>query len=336
MQILVTGAAGFIGFHLAGALLKAGHGVTGLDNLNDYYSVRLKEDRLALLREHPRFRFVRLDLADARGMEKLFAEGGFTHVVNLAAQAGVRYSLQNPAAYVSSNLTGFGNLLECCRRYPPEHLIFASSSSVYGLNTRQPYSPHQGADHPVSLYAASKRANELMAHAYSHLFGIRATGLRFFTVYGPWGRPDMALHLFAEAICRGEPIKLFNAGHMRRDFTFVDDIVDGMLRLLPLPPEPDPRWDAALADPGTSSAPWRIVNIGNDSPVELADFIATLEKVMGRRARTVDLPMQAGDVLSTWADIDDLERLVQFRPRTGLEEGMRKFWDWFRDYYRIS
>ncbi len=335
MRVLVTGAAGFIGFHLAAALLDAGHEVLGLDNLNDYYSVRLKEDRLALLLGRPGFRFERLDLAEGEALAALFERERPSHVAHLAAQAGVRHSLENPASYVQSNLVGFANLLECCRARPVRHLVYASSSSVYGLNGSMPYSPHAGADHPASLYAATKRSNELMAHAYSHLFDIPCTGLRFFTVYGPWGRPDMALHLFARAIAAGRPINVFNGGRMRRDFTYVGDIVAGMLRLLPKAPGRG-EWDREKADPATSSAPWRICNIGNDKPVALTDFIATLERVMGKKAERRSLPMQPGDVEATWADIGDLARLADFRPDTPLEEGMKKFWDWYRDYYGES
>lgn len=336
MHILITGVAGFIGFHLARRLLSEGHQVTGLDNLNDYYSVQLKRDRLAQLKNDRAFSFVKTDLADAATLERLFREGNFTHVVNLAAQAGVRYSIQNPQAYVSSNLVGFANLIECCRRYPVKHLVYASSSSVYGLNGTLPYSPHSGAEHPVSLYAATKRCDELLAHSYSYLYAIPCTGLRFFTVYGPWGRPDMALQLFASAILKNKPIKVFNEGKMRRDFTYIDDIVEVMARLLPLPPKADPLWDAAAADPASSSAPWRILNVGNNHPVELADFISTIEDVMGRTADKIYLPMQAGDVTATWADASDQAELTQFTPCTPLREGIAKFYDWFTDYYKNS
>ena len=269
-------------------------------------------------------------------MEKLFAAEGFSHVVNLAAQAGVRYSLQNPASYISSNLVGFGNVLEGCRHHKVEHLVFASSSSVYGLNTHQPYSEHAAVNHPVSLYAATKKSNELMAHSYAHLYGLPCTGLRFFTVYGPWGRPDMALQLFAHAIMRDEPIKVFNEGRMRRDFTYIDDIVEGMVRLLPLAARPDPQWDAGAPDPATSSAPWRIYNIGNNRTVELNDFIAALEEALGRKARRELLPMQPGDVRATWADIDDLAAATGFAPLTPLKEGMAKFVSWFKEYYKYA
>ena len=336
MRVLVTGAAGFIGYHLAQRLVADGHSVVGLDNCNDYYDVRLKRDRLARLEGLPGFRFVEADLADGASMERLFAAEGFTHVVNLAAQAGVRYSLQNPASYISSNLVGFGNVLEGCRHHKVEHLVFASSSSVYGLNAHQPYSEHASVNHPVSLYAATKKSNELMAHSYAHLYGLPCTGLRFFTVYGPWGRPDMALQLFAHAIMRDEPIKVFNEGRMRRDFTYIDDIVEGMVRLLPLAARPDPQWNADMPDPASSSAPWRIYNIGNNQTVELNDFIAALEEALGRKARRELLPMQPGDVRATWADIDDLAAATGFAPLTPLKEGMAKFVSWFKDYYNYA
>lgn len=336
MHILVTGAAGFIGYHLAKRLLADGHTVVGLDNCNAYYDVRLKEARLARLAalpEHDAFRFVRLDLADADGMARLFAAERFSHVVNLAAQAGVRHSLKDPASYISANLVGFGNVLEGCRHNGVEHLVFASSSSVYGLNAAMPYSTRHNVDHPVSLYAATKKSNELMAHAYSHLYGIPATGLRFFTVYGPWGRPDMALHLFTTAILRGEPIKVFNEGRMRRDFTYIDDIVEGMARLLPRAAAPDPAFDPAAPSPAASSAPWRIYNIGNHDTVELGAFIDTLEAALGKKAVRELLPMQPGDVESTWADVDDLARVTGFAPATPLAEGIARFVAWYREYY---
>ncbi|MBD5538756.1 MAG: NAD-dependent epimerase [Desulfovibrio sp.] len=336
MHVLVTGAAGFIGHHLAKRLLADGHTVVGIDNLNAYYDVRLKEARLADLAGLPQsaaFPFSRLDLADRDGMARLFAAERFTHVVNLAAQAGVRHSLEDPASYISSNLTGFGHVLEGCRHNGVEHLVFASSSSVYGLNAAMPYSTRHNVDHPVSLYAATKKSDELMAHAYSHLFGIPATGLRFFTVYGPWGRPDMALHLFTTAILKGEPIKVFNEGRMRRDFTYIDDIVEGMTRLLPIPAAPDPAFDAAAPSPATSSAPWRIYNIGNHDTVELGVFIDTLEKALGKKAIRELLPMQPGDVESTWADVDDLARVTGFTPATPLALGIGRFVAWYREYY---
>ncbi|MBE6442925.1 MAG: NAD-dependent epimerase [Desulfovibrio desulfuricans] len=338
MHVLVTGAAGFIGYHLARRLLADGHSVVGVDTCNDYYDVRLKEDRLAQLAAMPeatRFRFEKLDLADAAGMEALFAREGFSHVVNLAGQAGVRYSIENPESYLQANLLGFGHILEGCRRHGVEHLLYASSSSVYGLNAARPYSVRHNVDHPVSLYAATKKSNELMAHAYSHLYRIPCTGLRFFTVYGPWGRPDMALHLFTTAIVRGEPIKVFNNGRMRRDFTYVDDIVEGVVRLMPLAPQPDPAFDPANPDPASSSAPWRVYNIGNNTTVELNDFIATLEEALGMKARKEMLPMQPGDVEATWADIDALNAATGFAPSTPLAEGIARFVAWYREYYRV-
>lgn len=338
MHVLVTGAAGFIGYHLARRLLADGHSVVGVDTCNDYYDVRLKEDRLAQLAAMPeatRFRFEKLDLADAAGMEALFAREAFSHVVNLAGQAGVRYSIENPESYLQANLLGFGHILEGCRRHRVGHLLYASSSSVYGLNAARPYSVRHNVDHPVSLYAATKKSNELMAHAYSHLYRIPCTGLRFFTVYGPWGRPDMALHLFTTAIVRGEPIKVFNNGRMRRDFTYVDDIVEGVVRLMPLAPQPDPAFDPANPDPASSSAPWRVYNIGNNTTVELNDFIATLEEALGMKARKEMLPMQPGDVEATWADIDALNAATGFAPSTPLAEGIARFVAWYREYYHV-
>lgn len=335
MTVLVTGAAGFIGFHLSRRLLAAGVEVVGLDNLNDYYDVELKKDRLAILLQTQNFTFVELDLIDTSGMEKLFKEHSFQRVVNLAAQAGVRYSLENPKAYVDSNLSGFLNILEGCRHNRVEHLVYASSSSVYGLNSSMPFSVHDNVDHPLSLYAASKKANELMAHSYSHLYGMSVTGLRFFTVYGPWGRPDMALFLFTKAILAGEPIKVFNQGKMERDFTYVDDIVEGIVRLLPTLPQPNPEWDGAAPDPGSSPAPYRLYNIGNHSPVKLLDFIALIEKALGRKARKELLPMQPGDVPATYADVEALNQAVGFSPDTPLEKGIAEFVQWYRDYYKI-
>ncbi|MEG2004804.1 MAG: NAD-dependent epimerase [Bilophila sp.] len=336
MHVLVTGAAGFIGYHLSRRLLADGHTVVGIDNLNAYYAVSLKKDRLAQLSQaehHENFRFVPVDLADDAALEALFADNAFTHVVNLAAQAGVRYSLENPKSYVQSNLVGFANLLECCRHSKVEHLVFASSSSVYGLNTAMPFSTHHNVDHPVSLYAASKKANELMAHTYSHLYGLPATGLRFFTVYGPWGRPDMALYLFTKAILAGTPIKVFNEGKMRRDFTYIDDIVEGVIRVMRRVPQPDPLWDSAAPNPSTSSAPWRIYNIGNNHTVELGVFIDTLEAALGRKAIRTLMPMQPGDVEATWATVDDLVAETGFSPATTLEYGISRFVDWYRAYY---
>ena len=335
MHVLVTGAAGFIGFHLSKRLIAEGHTVVGIDNLNDYYSVQLKKDRLAQLQALPGFTFEHTDLADDAALEAVFVRNAFSHVVNLAAQAGVRYSLINPKSYVQSNLVGFGNLLECCRHGKVEHLVFASSSSVYGMNTSMPFSVHDNVDHPVSLYAASKKANELMAHTYSHLYRLPATGLRFFTVYGPWGRPDMALYLFTKAILAGEPIKVFNEGKMRRDFTYIDDIIEGVVRLLPLAPQPDPDFDPENPNPASSSAPWRIYNIGNNNTVELNDFISTLEDALGMKARKELLPMQPGDVESTWANIDDLTAATGFAPSTPLSEGIARFVAWYKEYYKI-
>jgi UDP-glucuronate 4-epimerase len=332
-KILVTGAAGFIGFHLSQVLLGRGDQVVGLDNLNTYYDVSLKEARLRRLQEQPAFRFVRLDLADRSAMAELFASEKFDRVVNLAAQAGVRYSLQNPHAYVDSNLVGFLNVLEGCRHNGVEHLVYASSSSVYGASTRMPFSVHDNVDHPVSLYAASKKANELMAHTYAHLYGLPVTGLRFFTVYGPWGRPDMALFLFTRAILEGRPIDVFNHGHMRRDFTFIDDIVEGVVRTLDHTAAPNPQWNGNHPDPGTSTAPYRLYNIGNNNPVELLHLIEVLENALGRKADKNYLPMQPGDVPATYADVDDLSRDVGFRPATSIEEGVARFVAWYRDYF---
>ena len=334
-KILVTGAAGFIGFHLCRRLLARGDAVVGLDNLNDYYSVQLKTDRLARLEAHPQFAFCRLDLADHAPTAAVFETEGFHSVVHLAAQAGVRYSLTNPQAYVDSNLVGFVNVLEGCRHSGVEHLVYASSSSVYGANTGMPFSVHQNVDHPVSLYAASKKANELLAHSYSHLYRLPTTGLRFFTVYGPWGRPDMALYLFAKAILAGEPIDVFNHGKMRRDFTYVDDVVEGVVRVLDRIAEPDPDWSGDRPDPGTGNAPYKIYNIGNNRPVELMHLIDTLEACLGQRARKNMLPMQPGDVPETCADVDDLMRDVGFRPSTPIEEGVARFVRWYRDYHHV-
>ena len=336
MKILITGSAGFIGFHLSRRLLARGDAVVGLDNLNDYYDVTLKEARLAQLTGRPGFRFVKGDLTDRKGIAALFAEARPQRVVHLAAQAGVRYSLEQPHAYVDSNLTGFLNILEGCRHTRVEHLVFASSSSVYGANTVTPFSVHHNVDHPVSLYAATKKAGELMAHTYSHLYGLPATGLRFFTVYGPWGRPDMALFLFTRAILAGQPIDVFNFGKMQRDFTYVDDIVEGIVRVLDRAPQPDPAWDAVAADPGTSAAPYRLYNIGNTQPVELLRFIAVLEACLGMPAEKRLLPIQPGDVPATCADVDDLIRDTGFRPRTPIEDGIPRFVAWYRDFYDVE
>jgi UDP-glucuronate 4-epimerase len=331
--ILVTGAAGFIGFHLAMRLLERGDAVVGLDNLNPYYDPALKASRLELLRAHPAFTFERLDLTDRAAMERLFATGAFRRVAHLAAQAGVRYSLEAPHTYVESNVTGFLNVLEGCRHHPVEHLVFASTSSVYGANTLMPFSVHHNVDHPVSLYAATKKANELMAHTYSHLYGVPATGLRFFTVYGPWGRPDMALFKFTRAILAGEPIEIYNHGRMRRDFTYVDDIVEGVVRVLDRPAAPDPAWNGDHPDPGTAGAPYRLYNIGNNQPVELMEMIELLERALGRSAEKRFLPMQPGDVPATYADVDDLARDIGFQPATPLAEGIERFVAWYREYY---
>ncbi len=333
-KVLVTGAAGFIGFHLSRRLLAEGRTVVGLDNMNDYYDPAIKEARAAILKEAPLFTLVRRDMADRGFMKEFFEEERFDAVVNLAAQAGVRYSLVNPHSYVDTNLVGFANILEGCRHTGVRHLVFASSSSVYGINTRMPFSVHDNVDHPVSLYAASKKANELMAHTYAHLFRLPCTGLRFFTVYGPWGRPDMALFLFTKAILAGKPIDVFNYGRMRRDFTYIDDIVEGVVRVMDRIPEPDPAWSGASPDPGTSSAPYRIYNIGNNEPVELMRFIEILEETLGRKAEKRLLPIQPGDVPETYADIEDLERDVGFRPATSLETGIPRFVEWYREFYR--
>lgn len=331
-QILVTGAAGFIGFHLARVLLARGERVVGLDNLNDYYSVQLKRDRLAQLSGNPHFRFVNIDCADRSAMQKLFEDEQFPRVVHLAAQAGVRYSLTNPNAYVDSNLVGFMNILEGCRHAGVGHLLYASSSSVYGSNKQQPFSVSHSVDHPISLYAATKKANELMAHTYSHLYDLATTGLRFFTVYGPWGRPDMALYLFAKAIRDGRPIDVFNHGRMRRDFTYVDDIVEALARLVDTLPTADESFDPYHPNPGTSTCRYRVYNIGNNQPEELSHFIELLEKHMGREAVKNYLPMQAGDVPETYADIEALEAAIGFRPSTSLDQGIARFVEWFKQY----
>jgi len=331
-SILVTGAAGFIGFHLSMRLLADGYMVVGLDNLNNYYDVRLKEARLERLKAFDNFRFVRLDLADKEGMERLFADYEFDRVVNLAAQAGVRYSLENPHAYVESNLMGFMNVLEGCRHGKVGHLVFASSSSVYGANTLMPFSVHHNVDHPVSLYAATKKANELMAHAYSALYQIPCTGLRFFTVYGPWGRPDMALFLFTDAILHGRPIDVYNRGAMKRDFTYIDDIIEGIVRVMELIPEPNTNWSGDRPDPGTSFAPYKLYNIGNNNPIELMRFIEAIEDTLGMKAEKNLLPIQLGDVPATFADVDDLIKDVGFKPATPIEEGIRKFVEWYKEW----
>ncbi|QDU99026.1 NAD-dependent epimerase [Lignipirellula cremea] len=334
-KILVTGAAGFIGYHVSRRLLERGDSVLGLDNLNDYYDVRLKQDRLNLLLEQPGFQFENQELAELEPLMLLFQSQQFDTVINLAAQAGVRYSLTNPQAYVTSNLAGFVNILEGCRHHGVKHLVYASSSSVYGANTRMPFSVHHNVDHPVSLYAATKKANELLAHTYSHLYRLPATGLRFFTVYGPWGRPDMAPFLFTKAILEGRPIEVFNHGKMRRDFTFIDDIVEGVVRVADRLPQPDPAWSTDAPDPGASNAPYKIYNIGNHQPVELMHFIECIEKHLGMKAEMKMLPMQPGDVPATYADIDDLAADVGFRPGVSLDEGIARFIAWYREYYRV-
>ncbi len=335
MKILLTGAAGFIGMTTALRLLARGDEVWGLDNLNDYYDVTLKEARLARLTPLSGFHFIKLDVADRAGMAQLFAAEKFDRVIHLAAQAGVRYSLQNPHAYIESNIVGFTNILEGCRHSKVQHLVYASSSSVYGGNTKMPFSEHDSVDHPVSLYAATKKANELMAHTYSHLYGLPTTGLRFFTVYGPWGRPDMALFLFTRAILEGRAIEVFNHGKMQRDFTYVDDIVEGVIRVLDRIAAPDPGYDAASADPATSNAPFRVFNIGNNNPVNLLDFIACIENALERKAEKILLPLQAGDVPATYANTDALNEWVGFVPATGIEQGVARFVAWYRNYYKV-
>jgi UDP-glucuronate 4-epimerase len=335
MKILLTGAAGFIGMTTSLLLLARGDEVVGLDNLNDYYDVTLKESRLRRLEPHARFRFVKMDVADRDGMAKLFAEEKFDRVIHLAAQAGVRYSLQNPHAYVDSNLVGFMNILEGARHSKVGHLVYASSSSVYGGNTRMPFSEHDSVDHPVSLYAATKKANELMAHTYSHLYGLPTTGLRFFTVYGPWGRPDMALFLFTKAILEGRPIDVFNHGKMQRDFTYVDDIAQGVIRVLDHVAAANPDYRAETPDPGTSNVPFRVFNIGNHNPVPLMDFIACIEKALGRTAEKNLLPLQDGDVPATYADVESLQQWTGFVPKTSIETGIGRFVAWYREYYKV-
>jgi UDP-glucuronate 4-epimerase len=330
--ILVTGAAGFIGFHVTQRLLQSGHRVVGIDNLNGYYDPRLKAARLDILRNDPRFQFEKIDVADRVTMPALFARYRFPVVIHLAAQAGVRYSLQDPHAYVDANLVGFTNILEGCRHNGCRHLLFASSSSVYGANRKLPFSVHDNVDHPISLYAASKKANELMAHSYSHLYGIPCTGLRFFTVYGPWYRPDMALFVFADAIVRGDPVKLFNRGRMLRDFTYVDDVTEALVRLIDRAPQGGQPGLGGIPDPGSSSAPWRIYNVGNNKPQELLRVLDLLEQELGRKANKEMLPMQPGDVPTTYADVDDLVRDVDFRPSTPIEDGIHRFASWYRGY----
>ncbi|MEN6321553.1 MAG: NAD-dependent epimerase [Syntrophaceae bacterium] len=334
-KILVTGSAGFIGFHVSKRLLNDGYSVIGIDNLNDYYDVNLKKARLAHLEKNPHFRFIKMDIAERQQMSSLFKKEKPETVVHLAAQAGVRYSLINPYAYLESNLAGFLNILEECRHNKSKHLVFASSSSVYGANTRMPFSIHHNVDHPVSLYAATKKANELMAHTYACLYNLPCTGLRFFTVYGPWGRPDMALFLFTKAIMEDRPIDVYNDGKMQRDFTYINDIVEGIFKVIHKTPKPDPNWNGDYPDPATSFAPYKIYNIGNNNPVELLEFINILEKHLGKKAKMNLLPIQPGDVPKTYADIDDLMKDVDFKPSTSIEDGIKHFVTWYREYYKI-
>ena len=335
MKVLVTGAAGFIGMHTSERLLARGDEVVGLDNINDYYDPQLKLDRLARIEPHPNFRFVKLDVADRPAMEKLFADEKFDKVIHLAAQAGVRYSLENPHAYIDSNIVGFMNILEGCRHNKVKHLVYASSSSVYGGNTKMPFSEHDSVDHPISMYAATKKANELMAHTYSHLFGLPTTGLRFFTVYGPWGRPDMALFLFTKATLENRPIDVFNHGKMQRDFTFVDDIVEGVIRVTDHTAEGDPDFNADAPDPGRSKAPFRVFNIGNNNPVQLMDYIGAIESALGMEVKKNFLPMQDGDVPATYANTDELNAWTGFAPATSVTDGVARFVAWYRDYFKL-
>ncbi len=334
MKILVTGTAGFIGFHLAKRLLEDNQQVVGVDNINDYYDVGLKHSRIEQLTPCDGFSFIRMDLSDRKSMEELFVKEKFDIVVNLAAQAGVRYSLENPYAYMDSNLTGFINILEGCRHTKVSHLVYASSSSVYGLNTNMPFSVHDNVDHPISLYAASKKSNELMAHSYSYLYNLPTTGLRFFTVYGPWGRPDMALFLFTKAILEEKPIKVFNNGKMKRDFTYIDDIIEGVVQVMKLTPEPNKSWRSDKPDPGTSPAPYKIYNIGNNNTVQLLDFIKAIEEALGKEAKKEFLPLQPGDVPETYANVDDLIRDTGFKPNTDVKDGIKKFISWYLEYYQ--
>lgn len=335
-RIIVTGAAGFIGFHISKKLLDDSYQIIGIDNLNDYYDPSLKQSRLEILGEYNRFNFHKVDLKDKAAVDSIFETYQPTHVINLAAQAGVRYSIENPYAYVDSNLTGFMNILEACRNYPVEHLLYASSSSVYGGNKVAPFSTNHNVDHPVSLYAATKKSNELMAHTYSHLYGIPTTGLRFFTVYGPYGRPDMAYFSFTKDILAGKPIKVFNHGKMERDFTYIDDIVEGIVKLIDKAPSPNKEWDESKDDLSTSFAPYKIYNIGNNNPVQLMRFINALESALGKEAGKVYMDMQPGDVLRTYADVSDLEREINFKPSTSIEDGLKKFVDWYEEYYQVT
>jgi len=334
-NVLVTGAAGFIGYHLSKRLLDNGCHVTGIDNMNAYYDVKLKEARLARLTAYDKFDFARISLEDLNDLEAVFRGSEFDAVVNLAAQAGVRYSLKNPHAYVNANIVGFVNLLECCRHNQIKHFVFASSSSVYGANTLMPFSIHHNIDHPVSLYAATKKSNELMAHTYSHLYGLPCTGLRFFTVYGPWGRPDMALFLFTKAILEGTPINVFNHGKMQRDFTFIDDIIEGVVRVMANLPEPNPSWSGDSPDPGTSYTNYKIYNIGNNQPISLNRFIETIEDTLGKTAKKKMMDLQPGDVTATYADVDDLINDVGFKPATPIEEGIKRFIAWYKEFYGV-
>jgi len=343
-KILVTGAAGFIGFHLSKRLLDDGHIVIGIDNLNNYYDPKLKEDRLAILQKYNNFTFYKIDISDRPAIEQFFASLNLEHrtlnveqfyIIHLAAQAGVRYSLENPYAYIDSNIYGFLNILEGCRHHSPKHLIFASSSSVYGLNTKMPFSVQHNVDHPISLYAATKKSNELMAHTYAYLYNIPITGLRFFTVYGSWGRPDMSYFKFTKAILEGKPIDVYNYGNMKRDFTYIDDIIEGIVRLIDKIPSPNPNWNRELPDPSSSCAPYRLYNIGNNNPVDLLYFIEVLEKTIGKKTKINFLPMQSGDVLETYADIKDLTKVTEFKPQTSIEEGVNKFVSWYKDYHEI-
>ncbi|NLU16159.1 MAG: NAD-dependent epimerase [Serratia liquefaciens] len=336
MKFLVTGAAGFVGFHVAERLLAAGHQVVGIDNLNDYYDVGLKMARLDLLADKPAFRFIKLDLADREGMAQLFAEHQFQRVIHLGAQAGVRYSLENPLAYADSNLIGHLNVLEGCRHNKVEHLLYASSSSVYGLNRKLPFATEDSVDHPISWYAATKKANELMSHSYSHLYGLPTTGLRFFTVYGPWGRPDMALFKFTKAILAGDSIDVYNHGEMHRDFTYIDDIAEAIVRLQAVIPQPNADWTVEQGSPATSSAPYHVYNIGNSSPVKLMKYISALEQALGIEARKNMLPMQPGDVLDTSADTAELYRVIGFKPETSVEEGVKRFVEWYKSFYKAQ
>ena len=336
MDVMVTGSAGFIGSALTLRLLERGDRVVGIDNHNAYYDPRIKEARLARYAEHPRYTHLRIDLADQAAIAQAFADHSPQRVVNLAAQAGVRYSIENPLAYIQSNIVGFAHILEGCRHHGVEHLVYASSSSVYGANTRLPFSVHHNIDHPLSLYAASKKSNELMAHTYSHLYALPTTGLRFFTVYGPWGRPDMALFKFTQAMLADQPIQVFNYGKHRRDFTYIDDIVEGVIRVLDQPAQPNPDWNGLDPDPGTSLAPWRVYNIGHNHPVDLMDYIAALEAALGKQANIEFLPLQPGDVPDTYADVEDLVQQFDYKPGTGVQEGIQRFVAWYREYYRID